>query len=194
MSSNNCSTILIYYLPPSFFLKLFTIFLPYGLKWNAHTFVSWRYWADIFCTNGPSKSFALQESEPGSHNGPHPAFQAPPVILSHTVQLPPPQRLESFWTWGYFSSSFQTFPRSWQKKKKKFPIFYTILITLHFFSQILFSHVLHCHPHRCLAQNLFCGIILLLLWHSTPCYSLELCIQMHISFLFSLAKAKKIYR
>ena len=128
MSSNNCSTILIYYLPPSFFPKLFTIFLPYGLKGNAHTFVSWRYWADIFCTNGPSKSFALQESEPGSHNGPHPAFQAPPVILSHTVQLPPPQRLESFWTWGYFSSSLQTFPRSWQKHKK-------------------IPHLLH-HPHN----------------------------------------------
>ena len=175
MSSNNYSRILIYYLPPTpaFSPKLFTIFLPYGLKGNAHTFVSWRYCADIFCTNGPSKSFVPQESEPGSHNGPHPAFQAPPVILSHMVQLPPPQRLESFWTWGYFSSSFQTLPRSWQKKKKS-PIFYTILITLHFSSQILFScflAVIHTGAwHRTYSVALhwyFPGIPLLaILWNS----------------------------
>lgn len=167
---------------PLFSPKLFTIFLPYGLEGNAHTFASWRYGADIFCTNGPSKSFAPQESEPRIHNGPHPAFWAPPVILSHTVQLPSPQRLGSFWTWGYFSSSFQTFPRSWQKKKKK----NSHLLQHPHNPPFLFPNPIflfsRCHPHRCLAQNLFCGIIVILSWHSSPCYSLELWIQMQISW------------
>lgn len=173
MSSNNYGMILIYLLP-LFFPKTLHNFPSLWFKRKCSYIYELKAWCGHFLHQWTIQIICSSESEPRIHNGAgHPAFQAPPVILSHTVQLPSLKDLEVLGLEAIFLLPFKRF-KVLAKKKKKNSIFYTILITLHFFSQILFSCFLRCHPHRCLAQNLFCGIMLILPWHSSPCYSLEL--------------------
>ena len=140
MSSNNYSMILIYYLPPAFFPKTLHNFPSLWFKrkcsyicelkvlcghflhqWTIQITYSsgvraWKSQWPTSCLPGPSSNPLTHGSAPS------------PSETGKFLDL----RL-------FFSFLSNTSKFLAKKKKKKSPIFYTILITLHFFSQILFS-------------------------------------------------------
>ena len=138
MSSNNYSMILIYYLPPAFFPKTLHNFPSLWFKRKCsyicelkvlcgHFLHQWTIQITYSSGVRAWKSQWPTSCLPGPSSNP----------LTHG-STPFPSKTWKFWDLRLFFSFLSNVSKVLaKKKKKKIPIFYTILITLHFFSQLL---------------------------------------------------------
>ena len=175
MSSNNYSRILIYYLPPHprFFPKTLHNFPSLWFKRKCsyicelkvlcgHFLHQWTI--QIICSSGVRawKSQWPTSCLPGPSSNP----------LTHG-SAPSPSETGKFLDLRLFFFFLSNTSKVLAKKKKKSHLLHHPHNPPFLFPNPIFLFS-RCHPHRCLAQNLLCGITLILPWHSSPCYSLEL--------------------